>query len=354
MKENCKPLSPFCERGRYKNDPSETLRGFFPRLACTLSDSWGNRFASPYVHTRYWHGYYKPKLYSVVPLVSWIGHASFLVQIGGLNILADPVFGGATFFFPRIMPPGIKLDDIPPIDIILISHNHRDHMDAKSLFLLKRFFKPNALILVPKGLKKWFDANGFNGVHEHTWWEYRRYKHGRFTFLPAHHWSQRGLFDYNRSLWGSWMIEYNGFTLYFAGDTAYANHFGAIAQKFPNIDTALLPIGPCEPDDSMRESHMGPEEACLAMDELNARSMVPMHWGTFLFGRDDFLAPVKRLSSWWKENRARFPSRRIYFPVLGQCREFKPSWQDPLLIEALGQVRPSRVANDHHDNVIGR
>ena len=234
------------------------------------------------------------------PSVTWIGHSSFLIQIAGKTILTDPIFGDATFLFRRIVSPSVGVDELPHIDYILISHNHRDHMDEASLSALKKRF-PDVKILVPYGDKKWFDNRSLSNVHEFFWWEFFKQDDVVFTFLPAHHWSGRGLYDRNRSLWGSWMIEVGGLTVYFAGDTGYWKHFSCIRHYFPSIDVALMPIGPCEPLKYMRKSHLNAELAVRAFLELGARMLIPMHWGTFYFGTDQFLTPITYLREAWSK-----------------------------------------------------
>lgn len=229
--------------------------------------------------------------------VTWIGHATFLIQTGKYNILTDPVFGSLSFFFPRILPAGIELNNLPKIDYVVISHNHRDHMDTHSLTNLYKL-NPEITFLVPKGDKNWFTKRKIHNVIECNWWDHISFKDLSFYFLPAYHWSQRGIFDYNKSLWGSWMITYQDQHIYFGGDTAYADHFKAIGEEF-SIHTALMPIGPCEPREWMRESHISAEEAGHAFLELNAKNFIPMHWGTYYFGTDSFELPYQRFCSWW-------------------------------------------------------
>lgn len=213
------------------------------------------------------------------------------------------------------MPPGLSIEQLPHIDIILLSHNHFDHMDAKSLCSLKERF-PHIRVLVPFGDKAWFERHGFKDVQEYGWWEQEVCIHPEtqqsitLTFLPAVHWSGRGLFDRNRSLWGSWMLQSSSHTLYFAGDTAYGQHFKAIAQEFPVIDTALMPIGPCEPYEDTGPTHVNAEQAGQAFLELKAHRFIPMHWGVFWFGTDYPLMPIERLNIWWKQNQ----------PVLGNAQ----------------------------------
>jgi len=270
-----------------------------------------------------WLVHEEPMLRSVRPVATWIGHASFLIQLGGVNILTDPVFGDLSFLFRRVMPPGIALSSLPPIDVVLISHNHPDHMDAPSLKgLLKR--NPDIKALVPQGDKEWFQVHGFVDPVEHTWWDKSDVASGEngdsvaCTFLPAAHWSQRGLFDQNSSLWGGWMISHGKQNIYFAGDTAYAHHFGAIAHEFPAILAALMPIGPREPYQKMRRTHLCPHEAVTAFRELGAQQFVPMHWGTFTFGTDEFDEPIQALQHYWQEQTGQLKGRRLHLAKAGQ------------------------------------
>lgn len=265
---------------------------------------------------------------SLTPQITWIGHSTFLIQIGGVNILTDPIFGNATIFFPRIFRPAIELKDLPKIDYVLISHNHLDHMDSYSLLELNRMF-PEIKFLVPFGDKKWFTKRNIENAIEFYWWQdfnfngYNKILNEiNFTFLPAYHWSQRGLFDNNKSLWGSWMIEYNNFFIYFAGDTAYSKHFSHISNKFPKIDVALMPIGPCEPKDKMCHSHIDAQEAVKSFIDLKAINFIPMHWGTFYFGTDFFITPIERLKISWHENLKNLNDKNLNIVRFGQKVEF--------------------------------
>lgn len=251
-------------------------------------------------------------------LITWIGHSTFLIQADGINIITDPVFGHLPLF-RRQIKPGIELKKVPSLDYVLISHNHRDHMDAAALSFFKNH--PSCVFLVPLGDKAWFEQRGFTRVREYSWWEQDTFMHGdaqvSFSFLPALHWSQRGLGDYNKSLWGSWMITIGGHSVYFAGDTAYAGHFHAIAQEFPVITHALMPIGPCEPRKWMKDSHISAEESGQAFLDLNAQKFFPMHWGTFSFGTDPHEAPYERIISWWQQ-QALSPEKQLFVLKVGQ------------------------------------
>jgi L-ascorbate metabolism protein UlaG (beta-lactamase superfamily) len=234
--------------------------------------------------------------------ITWIGHATFLIQVAGKNILTDPIFFNITPLFRRLLPAGIALAMLPPIDYVLISHNHRDHMDRASLLQLQQR-NPFMHMLVPEGNKSWFDRHGFTQVTEYAWWQQMNDGDMAYTFLPAVHWSGRGIFDRNKTLWGSWMIQSPSANLYFGGDTAFGNHFSQIAAEFTSVDCALLPIGPCEPRNWMKRTHMNAIEAVEAFSVLNAHHFIPMHWGTFPFGSDHFDAPLVQLQNAWKAKK---------------------------------------------------
>ncbi|MBN1549125.1 MBL fold metallo-hydrolase [Candidatus Babeliales bacterium] len=341
MDSHEKKFSPCNKDGRFANNKNEERGGVLSRVAHMLSDSWNHRIFTPSLSTRQWHRYHIPVEQSYEPIVTWIGHSSFLVQVGGMNILTDPVFTDVTVFFPRIFPPGVRFRDLPPIDMILISHNHLDHMHANSLRLIRKFLKPDAIICVPQGDGPWFRRHKYANIEEFSWWQYRKHHTCTATFLPAYHWSQRGLLDYNKALWGSWMIQHNGFTLYFGGDSAYANHFSFISKSFPSIDCALLPIAPCEPRELMKHTHMNAEEAGEAFLDLRAKALIPMHWGTFYFGKDTFITPLRRIHAWWQRSKDRVADKQLLSMKFGSSYTFKPTWIDLSIVKTFSQVSAS-------------
>lgn len=258
------------------------------------------------------------------PEITWIGHSTFLIQVAGKNIITDPIFGTLSTIFPRLVAPAIKIAELPPIDYVIISHNHFDHMDSQALIMLKERF-PYVKVLVPMGDKDWFDRHMFTHVSEHMWWDEILDEQKallKFTFLPANHWSQRTLFDKNKSLWGSWMIEVDGFTLYFAGDTSWGKHFKIIGEEFKNIDVALLPIAPGEPRSWMKDTHINAEEAVQACIDLNARTLIPMHWGTYHLGFDEYFAPIELLKKSWNAMQLKaankFASKKLRILKFGE------------------------------------
>lgn len=262
------------------------------------------------------------------PYIMWIGHSTFLIRIGNKTILTDPIFDSFSCFlnFERLMPPGVAIENLPPIDVVLISHNHPDHMDKKTLLFLKK--QHNPLFLIPYGNGEWFDRRGFSHVREFSWWDTLTSGDLTCTFLPAIHWSQRGLVDHNRSMWGGWMIEgydeHRHTRLFFAGDTAYGEHFKVIAEAYPRIDLALLPIGPCDPNKLNKEAHLNGEEVGRAFLDLNADCLVPMHWGTYRLEAEPPLVPIKRLVAWWKEQAHLLKDKSLLSLRIGELRALAP------------------------------
>ncbi len=326
MKPLRKQYIPALRAGRFYGSFHDVKEGFILRTASMLIQSTIYHYFAQHSQSIDWIHPEEPVQRSDQLIITWIGHSTFLIQIGGINILTDPIFGNATFLYQRIVPPGLSIEQLPPIDVILISHNHPDHMHAASLHQISKRF--DALtILVPYGDREWFDSRGYNNVHEHSWWDDQDLtingKRIRFTFLPAAHWTQRGIFDRNRSLWGSWMIQVNDSCIYFAGDSAYGTHFSHIGREFRNIDVGIMPIGPCEPRKMMKDAHMDAAEACNAFIELDADQFIPMHWGTFYFGHEPHDLPILRLRQWWQDNEQYTKNKKLWLPKIGQKIPFR-------------------------------
>ena len=236
--------------------------------------------------------------------LTWAGHASWVVRIGGLTVLTDPVWSRRILGTPaRVTPVGVRWEDLPPVDAVVISHNHYDHLDAPTLKRLPR----GTAMFVPAGLATWCRRRGFTRVTELDWWETAELSGVRFDFVPAHHWSKRTLTDTCRSLWGGWVLtDPAGRRLYFAGDTGYGHWFTAIGRRFAGIDVAMLPIGAYEPRRLLRSVHTDPEEAVQACLDVGARAIAPMHWSAFLLSAEPPLQPLTRLrTAWAAAGRAR-------------------------------------------------
>jgi L-ascorbate metabolism protein UlaG (beta-lactamase superfamily) len=237
-----------------------------------------------------------PVLGSGQTAVTWVGHATTAIQLGGLLVLTDPVWSRRIpGVRPRYTPPGVEWGALPRVDAVVISHNHLDHLDAPTIRRLPR----DTAMLVPGGLGWWLRRLGFRHVTELDWWESTTLGTVEFTLVPAHHWSRRTLVDTCRSLWGGWMLTAPGSRVYFCGDSAYGPYFGEIAGRFPDIDVALLPVGAYQPRWFMKATHMDPREAVRACGDLGARRMVPIHWGTFALSAEPVLAPIEVTRAEW-------------------------------------------------------
>jgi L-ascorbate metabolism protein UlaG (beta-lactamase superfamily) len=230
--------------------------------------------------------------------ITFINHATFLIQLKNLTILTDPIFSQRAspfnFWGPkRARAPGMDLEMLPPIDVVIISHNHYDHMDLESLKRIDGKFHP--LFLVPMGDEKLLLKEGIQNVHQMDWWQMETIKGTNIAFTPAQHWSARGLFDRYESLWGSYYIEHEHLKIYFAGDTGYGPHFKQIKDKLGAPDVALLPIGAYEPRWFMKMHHLNPEDAITAHFDLGTKYSIGMHFGTFQLTDEGREQPVQEL-----------------------------------------------------------
>lgn len=236
--------------------------------------------------------------------LTWIGHATFLIQFDGLNILTDPQFSEraspVSWAGPRrVVPPALGIAALPDIDAVVISHDHYDSLDVASVRALAKHNRERPLtFLVPLGMKAWFDELGVGDarVVELDWGESHRLGRVRFTAEPSQHWGKRTLFDAFERLWASWVIESERGRLFFAGDTGYAPHFEAIGDKYGSFDLALLPIGAYEPRWFMQWYHVNPDEAVQIHQDLRARYSVAMHWGTFILTDEPLDEPPVKLA----------------------------------------------------------
>jgi len=277
--------------------------------------------------------------------LTWLGHASFLLQMEGANLLFDPVFADRIgWFYPRHLPPGLAADQLPPIDVLLVSHNHYDHLDLASIESVPRA----ATVITTRGLGRYFVKRLFARVIELDWWDTVDVGRLRYTLTPARHWSRRTLFDTNRSLWGGFVIEASErkpeqrtFSLsepapgevktdrrracpaavYYAGDSAWFDGFAEIGRRFPHLDLALIPIGGYEPAWFMENNHLNPEQAGRAFVECGAKRMVPMHWGTFQMTDEPLSAPIERLRQWWDAGDVS-EGRELIVPAVGETVRF--------------------------------
>lgn len=215
-----------------------------------------------------------PKLKYGEVAITWIGHASFLIQFTDLNVLVDPNFANWLFLMKRLKRAGMKIKDLPLIDLVLLTHAHFDHFHKPTL----RRLPPTKIGVMPWGVGNLARNLGFARVIELEWWESFAHKDWKVTFTPSQHWGARTLRDLHRG-YGGFVLEHQGRKIYHAGDSAYFDGFKEIGKAFaPEI--ALLPIGAYHPD-SFRTVHMGPDQAMTAFKDLKARCLVPMHYGSF-------------------------------------------------------------------------
>jgi len=224
--------------------------------------------------------------------VTWVGHATFAVHDGPDVFLTDPHFSERALLPRRQVPPGIPISAVPPDAFAVISHNHYDHLDRGTVEAL-----PDSVgWFVPLGLADWFRARGRKRVVELDWWQSARRGRFEITCLPSQHRSRRlGLGD-NTTLWCSWLVDSGDYRYYFAGDSGYFPGFAEYGRRFAPIDVAMLPIGGYEPRWFMRYQHLDPAEAYQAFLDLGARTMLPMHWGTFDLTDEPIDLPPKVLA----------------------------------------------------------
>jgi N-acyl-phosphatidylethanolamine-hydrolysing phospholipase D len=241
------------------------------------------------------------------PSVTWIGHATVLVQQAGLNILTDPIFSlrasPVSWLGPqRSQAPGVALADLPHIDVVIISHNHYDHCDLPTLKALQSQPGGPPLIVVPLGVKSLLEGVGIGPVVELDWWQSHRVGPLDIVLTPAQHWSGRSLLDRMQTLWGGYVLLSDDAHVFFAGDTAYSRDFAAIRQHFAarqqgrGFDMALIPLGAYEPRWFMKDQHVDPAEAVRIHLDLGARRSIGVHWGTFSLSDESLDEPPRALA----------------------------------------------------------
>lgn len=238
--------------------------------------------------------------------LTWIGHASVLLQIDGVNVLIDPIFSKRaspfTFAGPeRRVPPGLTLAELPHIDVVLISHSHYDHLDEASVKALNAQPGGALLFLVPLGIKTWLAEKGISNAHESDWGDHTLAARLNFWFVPATHWSARSLTDRNETLWGGWAIRTSPeaahpLSVHFAGDTGYSRDAKRIGAAFGCFDLALIPIGAYAPRWFMGPQHVDPQQAVQIFEDVHAKKAIGIHWGTFELNDEALDEPPKKLA----------------------------------------------------------
>jgi L-ascorbate metabolism protein UlaG (beta-lactamase superfamily) len=240
-----------------------------------------------------------PALDGAAAVVTFIGHATFLIQTPSGNVLTDPMYslraGPLNLVGPRrVRPPAVRFEDLPPIATVLLSHNHYDHCDLRTIRLLGERFDP--LVVTPLGNRGLVRSTRVQRVEELDWWQESRNSTHAVTLTPAQHFSARSPLDRNRALWGGFVLTTGGRRIFFAGDSGYASFFREIGQRLGPIDLALLPIGAYEPRWFMQPIHMNPAEAVQAHLDLEAMESVGMHFGTFQLTTEGIDEPLQALA----------------------------------------------------------
>jgi len=242
-----------------------------------------------------WAGHHEPGKNRA----TWVGHSTVLCSQDGSHYLTDPMFsdhaGPFRYMGPRrYTPPALRLESLPKIDFVLISHSHYDHLDLKSVRAISR--RDDPLFLVPEGLGRWFRARKIGNVVEVPWW--KEYRIGQLTVIgvPSQHYSVRTLWDRNKSHWCGWVVKGEK-TFYYPGDTGYGHFFKRIGEKFGPMDLAAMPIGAYAPQVTIKSNHINPEEALDVLSDVGGRKMLAVHWGTFDLTEEPFDEPPLRLAA---------------------------------------------------------
>ena len=232
--------------------------------------------------------------------VAWIGHATFLIKLGNTIIITDPLFSknaGPLIFGPdRYVDAAIELKDLPETNLFLLTHNHYDHLDYRTI---KNFPYKNTKVLAPLKLGKYFTKNGFKDVNEMDWYDEIKINDIKITFMPAVHWSKRTLTDTNKTLWGSFLIEYQGKKIFFACDTGYGNIYKDLGEKYGPVDLTFINIGAYNFKPLFDKSiyHANPEEALNIGQDLKSKKVIGMHWGTVILSLEDPFEPPLRFKN---------------------------------------------------------
>ena len=241
--------------------------------------------------------------------IGWIGHATFLIKLGNTTIITDPVFSknaGPLIFGPkRYTEPALNLNELPKIDLFLLTHNHYDHQDMGTI---RKFPYKDTKVFTALKLGKYFTKHHFKNVQELDWYQEVKFNDLKITFLPAVHWSKRSLTDTNKTLWGSFLIEYAGKKIFFACDTGYGNIYKKIGKDFGPIDLTMINIGAYDFRPMFEKSiyHTSPEEALQAAQDLKSKKVLGTHWGTFVLSLEPIMEPPKR----FKDNAEKFGFKR--------------------------------------------
>jgi len=231
--------------------------------------------------------------------IVWLGHSTVLMKIGSKFIITDPVLWDINFLLKRKTPFPIEPEKLPHVDYVLISHGHYDHLDTKSIEFLKDKFNPT--FISGPGYEDYFASIGVVKHITLDWWD--EYKIGdiKITSLPVQHWSKRSLFDTDKMLWCSFLIEHGGIKYYWVGDSGYYEGYKEIGEKFGPIDVLFVPVGAYEPRWFMKSYHVNPEEALQVAKDVRAKNFIPIHWGTFDLTDEPLWLPIKHLKEIYRD-----------------------------------------------------
>jgi N-acyl-phosphatidylethanolamine-hydrolysing phospholipase D len=260
---------------------------------------------------------------ATLPTVTWVGHATLLVQLDRVNLLTDPHWGERasplSWAGPRrLSPPGLAFEDLPAIHLVLISHDHYDQLDLDTARRLAAVHDP--LFLVPLGLRAWFAERGLTRVEELDWWDTRDYRGLRLVCVPAQHWSQRTPWDRNERLWAGWAVLGRDRRLLFGGDSGYFTHFREVGARLGPFDLAAIGIGAYTPPAMMRFTHTTPEEAVQALEDVQGRVLLGIHWGTFDLAEEPLDEPPARMLA--EARRRGIPPERAWILRMGETRRW--------------------------------
>lgn len=296
--------APRATDGRYTNNVGEighgTLGTRVPFMLRRVATSFSTREGVP-VSVPNDGAFLRDNAQQGVPTVTWIGHATLLVQMENVTFLTDPIWSSRPSPIPLVGPnryvePGLEMKNLPPIDFVVISHNHYDHLDIPTLRALAKR-NPQTQFFVPMGNGKLLRNKGVENVTELDWGQSFDYKNTTVHCLPTQHWSKRSLTDTHKTLWSSWAVTGEQKRFYFAGDTGYFAGFKAIGERLGPFDLAAVPIGAYEPRAMMHESHMNPEEAVMAAQDVSARRAIAIHFGTFNLSDEPLDEPPLRFEN---------------------------------------------------------
>jgi N-acyl-phosphatidylethanolamine-hydrolysing phospholipase D len=302
--------------GRFDDRATQPARGFGDILRWNVGDTLAGRRLKT-VDRQFVPPVREPDLAliaSPAPSLTWIGHATFVLRLGGKLIATDPVWSERLAVVRRRAPPGVPFERLPPLDIVTVSHNHYDHLDAPTITRIGA----RPLYVTPLGNGRWLKKAGAENVVELDWWQSHTVDGVEITLVPARHWSMRAPWNRNDALWGGFVYRAREGVAYHSGDTALFDGFRDIGARLGPIDWAMLPIGAYEPRWFMEPQHMNPEDCGEAFLRLGARTLCAMHWGTFKLTDEPLGEPPERIRTFFADHQ--LAEDRLWIFDVGQTR----------------------------------